>query len=71
MASSFPGEPLNGEELETIVNLLKVTPVSYFLLVTTAGDIWTLPPFVPTPEMPDLPSLLRYMADQMQRVPNG
>lgn len=39
------------------------TNVSVVIGITLDGHVFSVPEFEPTPELPDLPALLRYMAD--------
>lgn len=39
------------------------TTIEFVIAVTKTGDIWSLPEFTPSELIPDLPALLRYMAD--------
>jgi len=41
------------------------TTVEVAIAITTNGRVFSVPEFHPTPEMPDLPSLLRFMADKV------
>lgn len=63
--AKFPGRALTGEEFTQVIDVLAEAPISYFVAVDVFGRVITFPPFRPTPMLPDIPSLLRYMADQL------
>ena len=67
----FPGGILQPDEFRDVVRILSSTPVSFFLVVDTSGNVMTFPAFQPTAVIPDLPTLLRYMAGQIERVPDA
>ena len=67
----FPGGILRPDEFNDVIRILCTTPVSFFLVVDTSGNVMTFPPFQPTAEIPDLPTLLRWMAGQIEGVPDA
>jgi len=64
----FPGGVLTAGEVAEVARYLATAPVCFFLVVETSGDVVTFPPFVPSPAIPDLPTLLAYMSQQMMRT---
>lgn len=67
MASLFPGEPLSDMDARRLIRSLEGQPVSFFFVVMTDGRIGTFPAFHGSEAVPDLPSLLRQLADKMVR----
>ena len=59
------------DEFRDVVRILSSTPVSFFLVVDTSGNVMTFPTFQPTAAIPDLPALFRWMAGQIERVPDA
>lgn len=64
---AFPGRRLTEDEFAQVVNVLAEAPISYFIVIDIFGRVVTFPPFRPTPMLPDIPALFRYMADQLER----
>jgi len=64
--AAFPGRELTEREFTQVVDVLSETPISYFIAVDIFGRVITFPPFHPTEMLPDIPALLRYMADQLE-----
>lgn len=50
---------------------LSYMPISVVLVLLPDGGIATIPEFMPNEQMPDLPALLRYIADNMEPVKGG
>jgi hypothetical protein len=67
MSDPFPGWAMTDSEIAQVVGMLRSTPISVIVVVTTKGEIATLPPFTPTPDAPDVPTWLRQFADMYER----
>lgn len=61
----FPGDPLTDIDVRRLIRSLEGREVSFFFVVMTDGSIGTYPPFKGGPTVPDMPSLLRQLADKM------
>jgi hypothetical protein len=64
----FPGHLMTTEEKAELNSFLDIVPVSFLVIVTSNGDVATMPEFIPTPELPTLRDLFLYMSMSMQRT---